>query len=337
MKNALTIFIFLIYSNVVLSKNFKGAEIYSQESFLYGRFEMKIKAAQGSGQLSTFFLYRNGSETATTLWQEIDIEIFGKDSNIFQSNVIVEAVEGKKQMTEILHKTPKSLSADFHIYTLEWTPDSICWFLDNSLLRTEKINAKRCNAAMSMRLNHWAADIVSWVGPFDKTVLPQYQYVDWIQYSKFTPGQGDNGSNFTLQWKDDFSTFDNSRWAKANWSFSENLVDFLPENAYSENNLLVLKLHDTMPPILVNETSETTFSVYPNPCTDHITIQADLSKNYSISVLQSDSSVLFPMTILNNNTETLINSILSKCKKGVYYILLYSNNKVIDSEKLIKN
>ena len=51
------------------AKTYKGAEIYSNESVLYGRFEMRMRVAKGSGVLSTFFTYKNGSEIGNTFWE----------------------------------------------------------------------------------------------------------------------------------------------------------------------------------------------------------------------------------------------------------------------------
>src|SRR5690606_32328670 len=194
----------------------------SNQSYLYGRFEMSIQAAPGSGQLSTFFLYRNGSETANTLWQEIDIEIFGKESNLFQTNIITEQTEGTLRMTEEEHEVLANLHSDYNTYVIEWTPDSINWFLNGELIRTEHEYAQDCNAAMSMRFNHWASSNVTWVGSFNTNELPQYQHIDYISYSSHTPGVGDNGSDYTLEWTDDFSSFNTTRWSKANWTFGGN-------------------------------------------------------------------------------------------------------------------
>ena len=44
------------------AKPYKGAEVYSLESVLYGRMEMRMRMIRGSGLLSTFFTYKNGSE-----------------------------------------------------------------------------------------------------------------------------------------------------------------------------------------------------------------------------------------------------------------------------------
>ncbi len=49
-------------ASVTTAKPYKGAEIYSNQSYLYGRYEMRMRVANASGVLSTFFTYKNGSE-----------------------------------------------------------------------------------------------------------------------------------------------------------------------------------------------------------------------------------------------------------------------------------
>lgn len=336
MKRSILLFLFAIGCISLEAKDFKGAEIYSTQSYLYGRIEMSIKAASGSGQISSFFLYRNGSEQSSVLWQEIDIEIFGKDTNSFQSNVIVEAVEGKQQTTEQIHLTPRSLSANYHVYAIEWTPDSIRWFIDDSLIRTEKSKAKLCNAAMSLRFNHWASNSTTWVGAFNTSILPQYQYVDWISYSSYTPGTGDNGSDFTFQWKDDFSTFDNTRWAKANWTFTGNVVDFLPENAYTENNHLVLKLHNSKPSAIEEKSIKQIIEVFPNPSSNTFSIKIHATSSAVIHLTQTDGKIIYSSTLSNTAYETEINAILEKKNDGIYILSVYDKNNIIDTKTIIK-
>ena len=77
--------VLLILTTVMMAshasaKAYKGAEIYSYDAYLYGRFEMRMQAAKGSAVLSTFFTYKNGSQIGNTFWEEIDIEIFGKNN-----------------------------------------------------------------------------------------------------------------------------------------------------------------------------------------------------------------------------------------------------------------
>ena len=55
-----------------------------------------MRMIRGSGLLSTFFTYKNGSELAGATWEEIDVEALGKnDAKTWQSNLIT----GNPRMT----------------------------------------------------------------------------------------------------------------------------------------------------------------------------------------------------------------------------------------------
>ena len=117
------------------AKPYKGAEIYSNQSYHYGRYEMRMRAAKGSGVLSTFFTYKNGSEQNGVFWEEIDIEIFGKNNATqWQSNVII-GTNRPTTKTEGVHTAPASLGDAYHTYVLEWTPYYIAWFVDGAEFR----------------------------------------------------------------------------------------------------------------------------------------------------------------------------------------------------------
>ena len=225
------------------AKDYKGAEIFSNEQVLYGKFEMCMQASKAEGVLSTFFLYKNGSEIKGSIWEEIDIEIFGKNNaQSFQSNIIT-GTSTARITSEQVHKNTSSLADDFHTYGLEWTPEYIAWYLDGIQVRkTTGDQVSKCNAPMSYRLNTWAALDGNWVGDFIETSLPLNQFIDWLSYSAYTPGKGDKGSDFTALWKDDFNTFNSSRWGRANWTFDENLVDFEPNNINVKEGKLILSL-----------------------------------------------------------------------------------------------
>ncbi len=88
----------------------------------------------------------------------------------------------------------------------------------------------------SYRMNLWVADSIDWAGRFNIDNLPLEQTIDWIEYYAY-----DNGE-FTLEWRDDFTYFDSNRWGKGDWSFTENLATFRPENAVIVDDALVLRL-----------------------------------------------------------------------------------------------
>ena len=244
MKNILLLPLVTLSIQLHAGNIYKGAEIYSNSSVLYGKFEMCMQASKASGVLSTFFLYKNGSEIQGAGWEEIDIEIFGKNNALsFQSNIIT-GTAGATINSEAVHNSSTSLADDFHTYSLEWTPDYIAWYLDGVQVRKTNKNAQvdSCYKPMSYRFNTWISNSIPWVGAFDANTLPLHQFVESLSYSSYTKGTGDNGSDFTLAWTDDFSSFNTARWSKANWTFNGNLVDYDPANAIAQSGKLALSI-----------------------------------------------------------------------------------------------
>jgi endo-1,3-1,4-beta-glycanase ExoK len=216
------------------AKDYNGAELFSKQTIKYGRFDVRMRMVSGNGIISSFFLYYDDSyKGSPEPWQEIDIEVLGKTTNGFQSNVITGTSESKAT-SEKFH-TADNLSQSYHTYTVEWTPDYIAWLFDGTEIRhTTGAQVTACQPKeMSYRFNLWISDVVSWAGQFNASILPVYQFINWIRYSKYTPGAGTNGADFTPEWQDDFDTFNSSRWAKGDWTFDGNLVDF------SQNNIVV--------------------------------------------------------------------------------------------------
>ncbi len=227
--------------NLASAKPYKAAEIYSKQTYKYGRYEMRMQVAKGSGVLSTFFTYKNGSEQPGVFWEEIDIEIFGKNNATqWQSNVII-GTNRPTTKTEGVHTMPYSLGDGYHTYVLEWTPSYIAWFVDGTQVR--RINGGQfvtgLTSPQDLRFNLWAANIPEWVGAWNDSILPVYQFVNYIDYKPWNASTNSFGSG---GWRDDFNSFDSNRWGKANWTFGENRADFEPNNVVVKNGTLVLAL-----------------------------------------------------------------------------------------------
>lgn len=224
----------------VHAKTYKGAEIYSSESYLYGRYEIRMRVANASGVLSTFFTYKNGSEVGNTFWEEIDIEVFGKNNATeWQSNIILGSSRPTIQ-TEQVHTHTSSLADAYHTYVVEWTPDYVAWYLDGVEVRriTGTSTVTSLTNPQSLRFNLWASESVPWVGEWNDSVLPVYQFVNYIDYKAYNT----TTKTFERGWRDDFNSFDSARWGKANWTFDTNRVDFVPENVVIKDGILVLAL-----------------------------------------------------------------------------------------------
>jgi hypothetical protein len=231
-----------LFAASVNAKPYKAGEIYSKQTYKYGRYEIRMKVAKGSGVLSTFFTYKNGSEIGNTFWEEIDIEIFGKNNATqWQSNVIIGSNRPTTK-TEGVHTASASLGDGYHTYVLEWTPNYVAWYLDGSEVRriTGGQFVTSLTSNQDLRFNVWAANIAEWVGAFDANILPVYQFVNYIEYRPYNASTG--GFTTTGSWRDDFNTFDTNRWNKANWTFAENYADFDVNNALVKDGTLVLAL-----------------------------------------------------------------------------------------------
>jgi endo-1,3-1,4-beta-glycanase ExoK len=230
-----TLAVLLTGSTAAHAKAYKGAEVYSGKTFLYGRMEMRMRMIRGSGLLSTFFTYKNGSETSGALWEEIDIEALGKnDAKAWQSNLIT---GNPKVTSEQVHTLSSSLADDYHTYRIDWTPDYVSWSFDGTeVRRTQGGQSAELTHAHTLRFNAWSSESTGWVGDLDESALPAYQFVNWIRYYRYENGK------FVLDWTDDFDTFDTSRWSKGNWTFGGNRVDFDPANAVVQDGTLILAI-----------------------------------------------------------------------------------------------
>ena len=214
-----------------------SAELYTGQGYQFGRFEARIQFAPGDGVVSSFFLWKDGSEKAGTFWNELDFEKLGADchltTNAFYGNP---ASNNNKAAT-----LSASLCDQFHTYTYEWTPDYISWLVDGVEVRRETGDvaaafAQNTAAGMQIRFNVWPGD-ASFGGNFDPAILPVYEYVNWVQYSAY------NNGAFEFKWRQDFSgTTVPTGWLTGNWGSPKNLSTHSPKNVGFANGNVVLAL-----------------------------------------------------------------------------------------------
>ena len=233
------LFLVIISPFSINSKDYKGAEYRTIESFLYGRFEVSYKPANREGVVSSFFTYHDF--TPQTSWNEIDLEFIGRYSNSIQFNTIT---PGQRFHIRSQH-IDFDPYIDFHEYAFEWTPDYVAWFIDGTeVYRQTGDHIQTLQYPQKIMMNIWNPVYTNWVGYWKDEYLPAVSMYDWVQYSSFTPGSGNYGtdSNFTVQWRDDFNSYNESRWTKAAHTFGGNLADFEPNNIIFENGKLKLFL-----------------------------------------------------------------------------------------------
>ncbi|MEM7005762.1 MAG: family 16 glycosylhydrolase, partial [Pseudomonadota bacterium] len=94
----------------------------------FGRFEVIMKAAEGSGLVSSFFTH-TGSYFGDP-HDEIDFEFLGKDTTKVWLNWFRDGVPGESKW----HQLDFDATDDFHLYAFEWTPETIRWYVDGELV-----------------------------------------------------------------------------------------------------------------------------------------------------------------------------------------------------------
>src|SRR6266496_3209301 len=105
----------------------------------YGRFEARIKIPYGQGIWPAFWML--GDDITTAGWPtcgEIDImENIGREPSIVHGTVHGPGYSGGGGITG-QYALPSSarLADDFHLFAVEWEPDTIRWYIDSQLYRT---------------------------------------------------------------------------------------------------------------------------------------------------------------------------------------------------------
>lgn len=218
------------------TKPYRGAEYRTKASYLYGRFEVRMKSSGGSGMLCSFFTYHDPPRFSLADWNEIDIEILGRYNDEVQFNTIT-AYETHHVQSNTVPFNPHHA---FHVYAFEWTPDYVAWFVDGyEVFRDTGEHIATLNRPQKIMMNIWQPIWLDWVGALDPNRLPVYGYYDWIRYSRYTPGAGDN---FTLEWTEALDSWNTSRWDKATHTWNGNNANFIHDNAVFKDGYLILCL-----------------------------------------------------------------------------------------------
>ena len=224
---------------------FYGAELTGVDQFKYGRFEARMKMAAISGSVSSMFLnYDNSWMKEYEPWNEIDIEILGKDPNKWQSNIITREAEPsikKNTSSEVVHPFTFDATKEFHLYAIVWTPEYVAWEIDSVEVRRDTLGMSRGTHAdadqvkfltekESLRFNLWVSKTPSWTGKWNNGIgLPIEQQIDYVRvysYDEATKG-------FTLSWQDDFDgeDIDPKHWSAGDWEMERVM--------YRQSNIVV--------------------------------------------------------------------------------------------------
>ena len=241
-KQFIKIIFILMGISMLTAKPYRGGELRTINTYRYGRYEVRMKSALGSGVVSSFFTYRDywaDGYTSTQYWNEIDLEWLGNHDDKVQTNLIIQNGWDLPDLIN-LDFNPHE---DFHTYAIEWTPDYVAFFVDEQMIRwVDNFYADSLYHYQKIMMNIWQPTWVDWVGEFDEDILPVYAYYDWVKYYAYVQGTGNAGTdnNFIMLWEDDFDDWDTDRWQKATHTFDNNNVDFIEENVVFYDGYMIL-------------------------------------------------------------------------------------------------
>ncbi|MBC8041855.1 MAG: family 16 glycosylhydrolase [Rhizobacter sp.] len=175
-------------------RNFTGGEIRSKNPspgnaglfYTYGRYAVRMKAAKGSGVISSFFTYRYSP------WQEIDIEFLGKSPSKIQFNVFFNAgkpgdLNNKGSDEPVLVELGFDATAAFHDYVFEWTDKYIRWYADGKMLHEVSKPERLPDLPQQVMMNIWHPSIMDWSGPIDEAALPTFAEYEYVRLYRKKP------------------------------------------------------------------------------------------------------------------------------------------------------
>ncbi len=235
------------FSSFLFSQECLGGELRTVDTFIYGRFEVNMKSAEGNGYVSSFFTYHDhwadsDPEDWDAFTNEIDIEFTGNLNNSVQFTTH-HPYWSQTQIVPI-NFNPHS---EFHNYAVEWTSNSIRWFVDDiEVYSQSQAVINDLIFPQKIMMNLWSAIWEDWVGLWNPDTMPVMAYYDFVKYYEYTPGDGSYGSNndFTLSWVDEFDIFDDTRWEEANHGFNSNYCQFDPLNVLFHDGKMILIASD---------------------------------------------------------------------------------------------
>lgn len=155
----------------------------NKHNFIYGIFEAKIKVPKGRGFLPAFWMMP-AEEEHYGQWPrcgEIDImEVLGNDTTTTYGTIHYGVPHQESQGSYLLPEG--TFSDEYHVFTLEWEPGNLKWYVDGKMIFIEKEWYSACEGG----------NIAPYPAPFDQ---PYYLILN-LAIGGNWPGNPSKETNF---------------------------------------------------------------------------------------------------------------------------------------------
>lgn len=183
------------------TKHYTSGRLDTKDKFapVYGRFEIRAKLPGGQGLWPAHWLYPQNRDwrmerlmedavekgleylipEERPWYTEIDImEFLGHERNVVYGTMHYCSYDGKRRNTSATWRGNCDYTTDFHVYALEWEPDSIRWYLDDQLIHSNVVGIPQTPHYLILN----TAVGGSWPGnPDSTTIFPQYHDIDYVR------------------------------------------------------------------------------------------------------------------------------------------------------------
>ena len=155
-------------------QDWTSASLWTRRQFQYGYFECRYRYGAATGLNNSFWLMTRGGDTNTPGRFEIDINE-GHFPNLVNMN-LHKWSGAHWSRSKSWKAAGRQLSAEFHVYGLEWTATELVWFFDGQEIRRETNTIAHDPAPLLL-----SSAIIKWAGPVTDAIDGTAMEVDYVR------------------------------------------------------------------------------------------------------------------------------------------------------------
>ena len=190
--------------------HYAGAEYRTNDFYGFGYYETSMQAIKNTGVNSSFFTYTGPSDNNP--WDEIDIEILGKDTTKVQFNYYTNGQGNHEKMYDLGFDS----SQGFHTFGFDWQRDHITWYVDGKAVYTAYDNIPQTPGKIMM--NAWpGTGVDDWLGHYDGRTPLTARY-QWVTYKQSGSSDNNNNWNNNQNQNNDQNQWNNNQQQNNDWN-----------------------------------------------------------------------------------------------------------------------